>query len=160
IDPLTYAERASTYWEEVVARVYKAYQSLLSESHALDFDDLIMSTVRLFRTHPDVLARYHARYRYVLVDEFQDTNIPQYELIKLVGQGSGNVCVVGDEDQSIYGWRAADIRNILNFERDFPGAQVVYLEQNYRSTKTILDASRRVIAANALRKEKRLWTEN
>ncbi len=160
IDPLTYAERANTYWEEVVARVYRAYQDGLRSNGALDFDDLIMSTVRLFRTQADVLDRYQERYRYILVDEFQDTNIAQYELIKLLGRKYRNVCVVGDEDQSIYGWRAADIRNILNFEHDFPGAAVVYLEQNYRSTKTILGAAQRVIAANALRKEKQLWTDN
>src|SRR5262249_21207173 len=132
----------------------------LSLANGLDFDDLIMSTVRLFRTHADVLDRYQERYRYVHVDEFQDTNIAQYELVKLLGRKYGNVCVVGDEDQSIYGGRAADIRNILNFEHDFPTARVVYLEQNYRSTGMIIDAARNVISANAMRKDKRLWTEN
>src|SRR5207248_5030663 len=144
----------------IVARVYKRYNELLDRHHALDFDDLLSVTVELFREVPDVLAFYQKRYRYVMVDEFQDTNIAQYEIVKLITKESRNLCVVGDEDQSIYSWRSADIRNILNFEQDFPDLKVVVLEQNYRSTSTILQVARAVIATNKLRKEKSLWTEN
>jgi DNA helicase-2/ATP-dependent DNA helicase PcrA len=159
-DPHQFAEFASTFREQVAARVYRRYQDLLREAHALDFDDLIYWTIRLFREQPAVLASYQDRYRYFLVDEFQDTDRAQYTLMKLLASRDRNLCVVGDEDQSIYSWRRADIRNILHFEDDFPDARVIYLEQNYRSTKTILEAARHVIAANLLRKEKRLWTEN
>ncbi|MCL4459375.1 MAG: UvrD-helicase domain-containing protein [Chloroflexi bacterium] len=155
-----YAEQARTYWEEIVARVYKRYQELLLQNKGLDFDDLLMTTVRLFRESPDVLERYQRRYVHILVDEFQDTNIAQYVLVKLLAAKHRNICVVGDEDQSIYGWRQADIRNILNFESDFPDARVIRLEQNYRSTKTILTAARQVITVNRMRKEKNLWTSN
>ena len=160
IDPYQFGEHASRYWEEIVLRVYRAYQEELARKRALDFDDLIMTTVRLFRERPDVLAKYQDRYRYVLVDEFQDTNIAQYALLRQLAGKHRNLCVVGDEDQSVYSWRQADLRNILNFEHDYPGAAIVVLEQNYRSTKSILSAARSVIAANTLRKEKRLWTAN
>jgi len=149
-----------TYFDEVVGRVYQRYQELLGESKALDFDDLLMKAVHLFRQHPEVLARYQNRYHHVLVDEFQDTNIVQYVLAKQLAGKYRNICVVGDPDQSIYSWRFADMRNILSFESDFPDAKVVYLEQNYRSTKTILEVAEGVISANRQRKEKGLWTEN
>jgi DNA helicase-2/ATP-dependent DNA helicase PcrA len=150
----------NTYFDEVVGRVYQRYQELLEESKALDFDDLLMKAVHLFRQHPEVLARYQNRYHHVLVDEFQDTNIVQYALAKQLAGKYRNICVVGDPDQSIYSWRFADMRNILSFESDFPDAKVVYLEQNYRSTKTILEVAEGVISANRQRKEKVLWTEN
>src|SRR5213078_869450 len=133
---------------------------LLARNHALDFDDLLVLTVELFREQADILGFYQRRFRNVMVDEFQDTNIAQYEIVKLITEDSRNLCVVGDEDQSIYSWRSADIRNILNFENDFPDLKVVVLEENYRSTGTILQVARAVIAANKLRKEKNLWTDN
>ena len=151
---------ADTYRNEIIRRVYERYQALLTENKALDFDDLLLQAVRLLRDHADVRARYQSRYVHLLVDEFQDTNIVQYQLIRLIGDRYKNVCVVGDEDQSIYRFRRADIRNILNFEKDYPNTKVVILEQNYRSTQTILDAARGVIAPNKERKEKRLWTQN
>jgi DNA helicase-2/ATP-dependent DNA helicase PcrA len=150
----------ASYWHEVVARVYKRYQNALSANNAADFDDLLMTTVRLFRENPDVLERYQNRYLYLHVDEFQDTNIAQYELMKLLAERYQNLFCVGDEDQSIYGWRGADFRNVLRFSHDFPNAQVRLLEQNYRSTKIILDAAQSVIKKNPTRHEKELWTEN
>src|SRR5262249_6895731 len=147
-------------WHTTVARVYHRYTDLLDRNHALDFDDLLSVTVELFREVPEVLEFYQRRFRYVMVDEFQDTNIAQYEIVKLLTNKSRNLCVVGDEDQSIYSWRSADIRNILNFEHDFPDLKVVVLEQNYRSTATILQVARAVIASNKMRKEKNLWTHN
>ncbi|HEX9014964.1 MAG TPA: UvrD-helicase domain-containing protein [Chloroflexota bacterium] len=158
--PHQYSEFVENYRHEVVSRVYRRYQDLLAENGALDFDDLLMSTVELFRTCPDVLERYQERYVHLLVDEFQDTNIAQYALVKQLAGKHKNVCVVGDPDQSIYSWRAADIRNILNFEQDYPDLKMVLLEQNYRSTGTILKAASGVISANNLRKPKKLWTEN
>jgi DNA helicase-2/ATP-dependent DNA helicase PcrA len=155
-----YAKRVGSYFEEIVDRVYRRYQQLLSQSQAVDFDDLLMRTVELFRDHPKVLARYQSRYVHILVDEFQDTNIAQYELMKQLAGKHRNLCVVGDPDQSIYSWRFADLRNILSFEKDYPEAKVVFLEQNYRSTKTILEVASDVISANVLRKPKKLWTEN
>jgi DNA helicase-2/ATP-dependent DNA helicase PcrA len=152
--------RGRSYFEEITQRVYERYQKLLTDSSALDFDDLLMKTVLLFQKNPEVLKRYQARYLHIQVDEFQDTNLVQYELIKLLAGEYRNICVVGDPDQSIYSWRSADIRNILNFEKDFPDAKVVLLEQNYRSTQVILDAASHVIAANKERKAKGLWTEN
>jgi len=148
------------YFQEVVSRVYERYQKALEENNAVDFDDLLMKTVELFREHPDVLDKYAQRYLHIHIDEFQDTNIAQYVLARQLAGGHGNICVVGDPDQSIYTWRAADLRNILNFERDFPSARVVYLEQNYRSTQTILSSAHNVISVNRQRKEKNLWTEN
>ena len=141
IGPLEFAEHAASYFDEIVARVYKRYDDQLATNGALDFDDLLLRTVRLFRERADVLEKYQQRYRHILVDEFQDTNIAQYAIVKQLAGQSRNICVVGDPDQSIYGWRQADIRNILNFEQDFPEGQTIYLEQNYRSTKTILDVA-------------------
>jgi DNA helicase-2/ATP-dependent DNA helicase PcrA len=149
-----------SYFEEVTRRVYERYQELLSASSALDFDDLLLKTVILFHEHPEILAKYQSRYLHIQVDEFQDTNLVQYEMVKLLAAKYRNICVVGDPDQSIYSWRSADIRNILNFEKDFPDAKVVLLEQNYRSTQLILDAAAHVISANKQRKPKDLWTEN
>jgi DNA helicase-2/ATP-dependent DNA helicase PcrA len=158
--PAEYAQRAEGIWRETVARVYTRYQAALRENRALDFDDLLVYAVRLFQEFPAVLERYQERYRYILVDEFQDTNLVQYQIARLLGQKYRNICVVGDPDQSIYGWRKADIRNILNFEQDYPDLKVVVLEQNYRSTGTILALAHAVLSANRLRKEKNLWTEN
>jgi DNA helicase-2/ATP-dependent DNA helicase PcrA len=149
-----------SYFEEVTKRVYERYQELLTASSALDFDDLLLKAVLLFHQNPDILTKYQSRYLHIQVDEFQDTNLVQYELIKLLAGKYRNICVVGDPDQSIYSWRSADIRNILNFEKDFPDAKVVLLEQNYRSTQLILDAASHVISANKQRKPKDLWTEN
>ena len=142
------------------SRVYEAYQTRLMKNNALDFDDLIYKTVFLFRTRPEILDKYQERFKYIMVDEYQDTNTSQYELVKLLAAKYGNLCVVGDDDQSIYGWRGANIRNILDFEKDFPNAVVIKLEQNYRSTKNILAAANNVIRNNAARKDKTLWTEN
>ena len=155
-----FATMASSYWEEVTGRVYPVYQSLLHRHNALDFDDLLLRTLQMFTTHPDVLARYQRRYQYIHVDEYQDTNHVQYRLVKELAAAHRNICVVGDPVQSIYGWRQADIRNILDFERDFPNAKVLLLEQNYRSTKRIVDAAQAVISMNTERKPKRLLTEN
>ncbi len=160
IAPEDYLRHGRSYFEEVVQRVYEQYQKLLANSSALDFDDLLMKTVQLFLQNPDILTRYQSRYLHIQVDEFQDTNLVQYELIKLLAGKYRNICVVGDPDQSIYSWRAADLRNILNFEKDYPDAKVVLLEQNYRSTQTILEAASHVISANRQRKQKELWTEN
>jgi len=160
IDTEAYARDAQGPWQETVGRVYKRYKALLERNHALDFDDLLVVTVQLFREVPEVLGFYQRRFQYVMVDEFQDTNIAQYEIVKLITNESRNLCVVGDEDQSIYSWRSADIRNILNFENDFPELKVVVLEQNYRSSSTILQVARAVIASNKMRKEKNLWTHN
>ena len=160
VGPEQYAARAEGFWMTVVARIYARYQEVLAENRALDFDDLLSVTVELFREFPDTLERYQDRYRYILVDEFQDTNLTQYQLVRLLASKHRNVCVVGDEDQSIYGWRKADVRNIAHFERDFPDLRIVTLEQNYRSTQAILDVAHAVIGANRLRKDKRLWTEN
>jgi DNA helicase II / ATP-dependent DNA helicase PcrA len=160
IGPERYARDAQGPWQETVARVYSRYVDLLQRNHALDFDDLLGFTVQLFREVPDVLKHYQDRFQHVLVDEFQDTNIAQYEIVKMLTHSHRNLCVVGDEDQGIYSWRSADIRNILNFEQDYPDLKIVILEQNYRSTSTILQVARAVIASNKLRKEKNLWTEN
>ena len=142
------------------AEMYELYEKTLEKNNAFDFDDLIMKTVELFRTDKEVLAYYQDRFRYIMVDEYQDTNTAQFELVRLLSSSHHNLCVVGDDDQSIYRFRGADITNILNFEHHFPGARVVKLEQNYRSTQTILDAANAVIQNNRGRKSKRLWTEN
>ncbi|OUQ59568.1 DNA helicase PcrA [Tyzzerella sp. An114] len=142
------------------AKAYRIYQKLLKENNALDFDDLIYKTVQLFRTNPDVLEYYQDKFKYIMVDEYQDTNTSQYELVRMLSEKYKNICVVGDDDQSIYGWRGANIRNILEFEKDFQNTEVIKLEQNYRSTKTILDAANSVIHNNTKRKDKTLWTEN
>ena len=142
-----------------IAEAYREYQDTLKKNNALDFDDLIVKTVELFRMNPDVLDSYQERFRYISVDEYQDTNTAQFELVRLLSQKYRNLCVVGDDDQSIYKFRGANIRNILDFEKVFPEAAVVKLEQNYRSTQTILDAANAVIRNNTARKEKRLWTD-
>ena len=160
LSPAEFVKTERNYFDEVVSRVYENYQRMLEESNALDFDDLLMKTVILFRDHPDILARYQSRYVHLMVDEFQDTNLVQYELIKQIGGKYRNICVVGDPDQSIYSWRFADVRNILNFEKDYPDAKVVMLEENYRSTKTILETASSIISANQQRKPVNLWTQN
>jgi DNA helicase-2/ATP-dependent DNA helicase PcrA len=158
--PADYIQQSHSYFEEVVGRVYERYEQQLRESNALDFDDLLMKAVLLFRSHPEVLSRYQKRYQHIQVDEFQDTNLVQYELVRHIGGKYRNICVVGDPDQSIYSWRYADLRNILSFEKDYPEAKVVFLEQNYRSTGNILEAAAHLISANRERKPKGLWTEN
>ena len=160
ISPVDFAKHSRSYFEEVIGRVYERYEKNLLASKALDFDDLLVKTVLLFRKNPELLARYQERYIHVMVDEFQDTNLVQYELIKQIGGKYRNICVVGDPDQSIYSWRSADLRNILSFEHDYPDAKVVLLEQNYRSTKNILETASNVISVNQQRKAKKLWTEN
>lgn len=160
LNPQQYSERVQSYFEEIVQRVYEQYQGLLSKSEALDFDDLLMRTAHLFENHPAILSRYQSRYVHILVDEFQDTNLAQYALIKQLAGKYKNICVVGDPDQSIYSWRFADLRNILAFEKDYPNARVVILEQNYRSTRNILQAASDIISQNVNRKAKELWTEN
>ena len=154
------ADRNGDYRMKVTARVYAAYQKELHEAGALDFDDLLCETVRLFKTHPEVLEYYQNRWEYIMVDEYQDTNHVQYMLVALLAKKNKNLCVVGDDDQSIYKFRGATIENILSFERQFPGALVVRLEQNYRSTQNILSAANEVIAHNTERKGKNLWTSN
>ena len=155
-----FIQQGKNYFEEVVGKVYKRYQSLLQQSNALDFDDLLLKTVWLFQQNPDVLTRYQERYQHIVVDEFQDTNLVQYELIKQLAGKHRNVCVVGDPDQSIYSWRSADLRNILNFEKDFPETKTFFLGQSYRSTKMILETASHIISANKQRKPLDLWTEN
>ncbi|NLZ39265.1 MAG: DNA helicase PcrA [Firmicutes bacterium] len=153
-----YAEEAADFYTRTVARVYKSYQERLRSNNALDFDDLLLYVVKLFREHPDVLVHYQQRFRYILVDEYQDTNRVQYEIIFMLAGAHRNLCVVGDDDQSIYQFRGADIRNILEFERDWPDATVIKLEENYRSTGNILETAYHVVKNNRGRKEKRLWT--
>ena len=161
VSPQEFALRAQgNFRQETVARVYAEYQRQLKSSNALDFDDLIMKTVELFQANSDILNEYQERFRYIMVDEYQDTNTAQFELIRLLALKYQNLCVVGDDDQSIYKFRGANIYNILNFEHHFPDATVIKLEQNYRSTQNILDAANAVIANNQGRKEKRLWTDN
>jgi DNA helicase-2/ATP-dependent DNA helicase PcrA len=159
LSPYDYASTTHDYFTEVVSRCYERYQILLAENRAVDFDDIIMKTVEMLRDHEDLRRKYQDRFVHVLVDEFQDTNIAQYQLARMLAAFHGNICVVGDPDQSIYSWRSADIRNILNFERDFSNARIVLLEQNYRSTQRILDAAHAVISGNKQRKEKSLWTD-
>ena len=163
LDPLEYAARHQEGFDirlKMVAKAYTLYQKKLADADAMDFDDLLSKTVELFVTCPDVLARYQSRFRYLMVDEYQDTNHAQYRLISLLAQGSGNLCVVGGDDQSIYKFRGATIENILNFEEQFRGCRVIRLEQNYRSTGRILDAANAIIARNQGRKGKTLWTNN
>ncbi|WP_214825218.1 DNA helicase PcrA [Exiguobacterium sp. s28] len=147
-------------YEKVISDVYTAYEKKLKQNNVLDFDDLIMKAIQLFQEAPDVLAFYQKKFQYIHVDEYQDTNRAQYTLVKLLAQAHENLCVVGDSDQSIYRWRGADIANILTFEKDYPSAHVILLEQNYRSTKRILEAANGVIQNNSSRKDKKLWTEN
>ena len=155
--PLDYLREARAPRE--ILGAFERYQQQLKLCSAVDFDDLLLLTLRLFRTFPETLQRYRDRFWYILVDEYQDTNLVQYHIVSLLAKERRNLCVVGDDDQSIYGWRGADIRNILEFERDFPGCKVVRLEQNYRSTSSILEAANLVISHNHARKPKRLWTE-
>jgi len=154
------AEAGHNFHQAKLAELYELYQKKLRENNALDFDDLLMLSVQLLQDNDAVREKYQRRFQYILVDEYQDTNGAQYELTRLLAAGYRNLCVVGDADQSIYGWRGADISNIMNFERDYPEATVIKLEQNYRSTKTILAAANAVIAHNSNRKPKKLWTEN
>ena len=160
IDEAAYVALAGDMYTEIVAKCYEMYQKELRQSEAMDFDDLIMLTLRLFDKNPDVLTYYQQRYQYIHVDEYQDTNHAQYQLVKLLASRFKNICVVGDADQSIYGWRGADMQNILDFEKDYPEAKVVLLEENYRSTKTILQAANDVIKNNRNRRPKNLWTQN
>ncbi len=160
IDEVAYVALAGDMYTEIVAKCYEMYQKELRQSEAMDFDDLIMLTLRLFDKNPDVLTYYQQRYQYIHVDEYQDTNHAQYQLVKLLASRFKNICVVGDADQSIYGWRGADMQNILDFEKDYPEAKVVLLEENYRSTKTILQAANDVIKNNRNRRPKNLWTQN
>ncbi|MCZ6479054.1 MAG: ATP-dependent helicase [Candidatus Methylomirabilales bacterium] len=160
LTPAEYAAQAADYMEERVARIYYRYQAALQRNGALDFDDLLSETVRLFLERPMILTSYQDLWIYIMVDEYQDTNHAQYRLIRLLAERHQNLAVVGDDDQSIYRWRGADLGNILDFERDYPLCKVIRLEQNYRSTKSILEAASSVIAWNRGRKEKRLWTDN
>ena len=161
VDAETFArEAAGDFKQEKIAEAYKLYQSTLKKNNAMDFDDLIFNTLKLFRENEAVLDYYRRKFKYILVDEYQDTNHSQYELVNMLAGHYRNLCVCGDDDQSIYGWRGADINNILDFEKDYPDAKVVKLEENYRSTPVILDAANHVIANNRGRKEKALWTSN
>ncbi|MGM0837174.1 MAG: DNA helicase PcrA [Bacillota bacterium] len=158
--PEEYAKQPMGPYEQKIGEVYTDYQKRLKKNQALDFDDLIMTTIHLFKRVPEVLEYYQRKFQYIHVDEYQDTNRAQYTLVKMLADRLKNLCVVGDSDQSIYRWRGADIANILSFEKDYPNAEVVLLEQNYRSTKRILEAANRVIENNIGRKKKNLWTEN
>lgn len=160
IGPAEYTDRAMDFWERQVARVYKAYDAKLREANALDFDDLLVKTIDLFEQWPDVLQQFQDRFQHILVDEYQDTNHVQYLLVTMLASRHRNLCVVGDADQSIYKFRGADIRNILDFERDYPDAKVIKLEENYRSTQRILDAANAVISNNLDRRDKTLYTRN
>ncbi len=158
IDPQEYFLASTNPMEEKIAHIFEIYRKELFKANALDFDDLLLETVRLLKSSAEVRERYNRRFRYVMIDEYQDTNRPQYELMKLLAGSHGNICVVGDEDQSIYSWRGADIKNILEFEKDFPKVQTIRLEQNYRSTSTILEGASAVVANNKQRKGKNLFT--
>ena len=160
LNPVEFAATKANYFDEVVLRVYERYQDLLRQSNALDFDDLLMRTVRLFQSNAQVLEKYQERYVHVMIDEFQDTSVAQYLFARLMAGKHRNLAAVGDPDQSIYSWRYADVRNILDFERDYPDARTILLEQNYRSMQNILDAAAHVISRNRGRKAKGLWTEN
>ncbi len=159
MDVVSFSQRASTFYEQTVARVYRQYQARLRQNNAVDFDDLLQLSVQVLRDHDDIRKKYQEKFDYLLIDEYQDTNRPQYLFAQYLAEIHQNLCVVGDDDQSIYAWRGADLQNILNFESDYPNAQVVRLEQNYRSTEVILDAGNAVIRNNAGRKGKELWTE-
>src|SRR6186997_1271908 len=159
IGPQEYAERVQSFYDQTVADVYQLYQRRLFASNAVDFDDLLMLTVDVLERFPEAREKWERAFRYILVDEYQDTNHAQYRLLRQLASVHGNVMAVGDPDQSIYSFRGADIRNILEFERDFPGTRIIPLEQNYRSTNTILRASNAVIQQNRERKDKNLWSE-
>ena len=158
IDPQEYFLASTNPMEEKIAHIFEIYKKELFKANALDFDDLLLETVRLLKSSAEVRERYNRRYQYVMIDEYQDTNRPQYELMKLLAGSHKNICVVGDEDQSIYSWRGADIKNILDFEKDFPDVKTIRLEQNYRSTQVILEGAGAVVAQNTQRKGKNLWT--
>ncbi|MFW5787120.1 MAG: ATP-dependent helicase, partial [Halanaerobiales bacterium] len=159
IDPDDYKKNeVNNYFSELVSKIYPVYQQKLKENNALDFDDLIMKTVYLFAEYPAVLEYYQQQFKYILIDEYQDVNFAQYQMVQLLARKHRNLCVVGDPDQGIYGFRGADIRNIMNFEDDYPESRVIKLEQNYRSKETILKAAQKVIQNNEFRKEKELWT--
>jgi DNA helicase-2/ATP-dependent DNA helicase PcrA len=160
IGPAEFAEEASTYYERTVADVYGEYQRRLRAAGALDFDDIIMETVRLFREHPEVLEHYQERFGYILIDEYQDTNRAQYHLVNMLAAKHRNLCVVGDADQGVYSWRGATIKNLLDFEHDYPEAAVFVMEQNYRSTQSILELANALIEHNVQRKPKSLWTDS
>src|SRR6266849_3861824 len=158
IDPQEYFLASTNPMEEKIAHIFEIYKKELFKANALDFDDLLLETVRLLKSSSETRERYNRRYKYILIDEYQETNRPQYELMKLLAGSHGNICVVGDEDQSIYSWRGADIKNILDFEKDFPEVKTIRLEQNYRSTQVILEGAGAVVAQNTQRKGKNLWT--
>lgn len=160
IDATAYKKYAEGYFQMVVAEVYPIYQQILSSNSAVDFDDLLMMTVKLFQNNPNVLERYQNMFKFILIDEYQDTNHAQYLITKMLADKHKNICVVGDDAQSIYGFRGATIKNILDFEKDYPKTTVIKLEQNYRSTQTILDASNQIILRNKNQKRKEMWTEN
>ncbi|MBL7155376.1 MAG: UvrD-helicase domain-containing protein, partial [Candidatus Portnoybacteria bacterium] len=160
IDSSIYEKSAQEYFEKTISKIYSLYQKTLKKNNALDFDDLIMLTVQLFEKFPEILEKYQKKFKYILVDEYQDTDPVQYRLIKLLSSKYKNLCVVGDDAQSIYSFRNADFRNILNFEKDFPQAKVITLDQNYRSSQNILDAASELISKNVYQKPKKLWTEN
>ena len=158
--PTDAKKTAENYYDEITSDIYEEYQKRIKENNAVDFDDIIMLVVRLFQKEKDILYKYQQKFKYILVDEYQDTNTCQYMLIKYLAQEHHNICVVGDDDQSIYGWRGADIRNILNFEKDYANTKIIKLEQNYRSTQIILDTANKVISNNTDRKSKNLWTDH
>lgn len=160
IDPVQYLNQARHQQQEMIGKIYKHYQTLLQRNNAVDFDDMLLLTVKLFQKNPELLQRYQEQFKYILVDEYQDTNKPQYTLIHMLAEKHKNICVVGDSDQNIYSWRGADITNILSFESDYPNASIIMLEQNYRSTKNIIAAANSLIKNNKQRKDKNLWTDN
>lgn len=160
IEPAAYTSLSYGPAQGAAARVYVLYQRLLRQAQALDFDDLIFETVKLLRSQPEVLEKYQKQFRYIMIDEYQDTNQAQYQLVRLLARAHRNICVVGDDWQSIYSWRGANFQNILDFEKDYPETVVIKLEQNYRSTKTILDAAHGIITKNQVRSDKKLWTDN
>ena len=159
IGPEEYAEQAHYPFQQSVAKIYAGYERLRKQAGALDFDDLLLETVRLFKESEPTRQKYRSQFKHILIDEYQDTNAAQYSIVKQLVNDQKNICVVGDDWQSIYSWRGADFKNILNFERDFPGAMVVKLEQNYRSTGAILEAAHNVITKNVERTDKKLWTD-
>ncbi len=160
ISPEKFEQTAADFYQRLIAKVYYRYQDQLKKNNVMDFDDLLYNTVRLLQEFPDITQHYQQQFRYILVDEYQDTNLAQYLILHLLAREHHHICVVGDADQNIYSWRGANIQNILNFEKDFPGSQTILLEQNYRSTQVILEQANQLIQHNANRKEKNLWTDN
>ncbi|MEK7564709.1 MAG: UvrD-helicase domain-containing protein [Patescibacteria group bacterium] len=159
VDATIYSERAGSFREKIIAKVFEKYESKLKEANALDFDDLLFLLVKVFKNNPEVLAKYQNKFKYILVDEYQDTNHVQYTLLKMLAEKHKNICVVGDDWQSIYLFRGSDFRNMLNFEKDYSGTKIIFLEENYRSSQNVLDAAHAVIAKNVFKTEKKLWTE-